>query len=53
MKSVYLNDQHISIRDMVREFSKTEIEPTIDKLDADEEFPEKIVKKIWYCIRAN
>ena len=41
MKSIYLNDQHISIRDMVREFSKTEIEPIVDKLDADEEFPDK------------
>ena len=46
MKSIYLNDQHISITDMVREFSKTEIEPIVDKLDADEEFPDKIVKKM-------
>ena len=46
MKSVYLNDQHISIRDMVRQFSKTEIEPFIDKLDANEEFPSKIVRKM-------
>ena len=46
MKSVYLNDQHISIRDMVREFSKTEIEPFIDKLDANEEFPSEIVRKM-------
>ena len=45
MKSVYLNDQHISIRDMVREFSKREIEPFIDKLDADEEFPTGIIRK--------
>ena len=46
MKSVYLNDQHISIRDMVRQFSKTEIEPFTDKLDANEEFPSEIVKKM-------
>ena len=46
MKSIYLNDQHISIRDMVREFSKTEIEPFIDKLDANEEFPSEIVRKM-------
>ena len=34
MKNVYLNEDHILIRDMVRKFSKTEIEPFVDDFNS-------------------
>ena len=46
MKNIYLNEDHILIRDMVRKFSKTEIEPFVDELDFKEKFPNDLVKKM-------
>jgi alkylation response protein AidB-like acyl-CoA dehydrogenase len=46
MNNLFFTDDHISIRDMVREFSKTEIEPVANELDAKGQFPKEIVKKM-------
>jgi len=46
MDNLFFTEEHISIRNMVREFSKTEIEPISSELDIKEKFPTEIVKKM-------
>ncbi len=44
--SLYFNDQHIAVRDMVRNFAREEIAPVAAKFDAASEFPWENVKKM-------
>jgi alkylation response protein AidB-like acyl-CoA dehydrogenase len=37
--SLYFSDQHIAVRDMVREFARDEVAPVAAKFDASQEFP--------------
>ncbi len=40
-----LSEEHLSLRQMVREFAEQEIAPGIDKLDATEEVPYDLIRK--------
>ena len=46
MDSLFFNDDHIMIRDMVREFADTEITPVARELDEQEKFPKYLVEKM-------
>lgn len=46
MDSLFFNDDHIMIRDMVREFADTEITPVARELDEQEKFPKDLVEKM-------
>ena len=37
--SLYFSDQHIAVRDMVREFARDEVAPVAARFDASQEFP--------------
>src|SRR6476619_7130414 len=37
--SLYFNEQHIAVRDMVREFARDEVAPVAARFDASQEFP--------------
>ncbi len=43
---LHLSDETIAIRDMVRDFSKKEIEPLASKVDKDDFFPKEIFRKM-------
>lgn len=43
---LHLSDETIAIRDMVRDFSKKEIEPVASKVDKDDFFPKEIFRKM-------
>ncbi|HEY7876825.1 MAG TPA: acyl-CoA dehydrogenase [Gemmatimonadaceae bacterium] len=42
----YFTDQHLAVRDMVREFARTEVAPVAAAFDAKAEFPWENVKKM-------
>jgi butyryl-CoA dehydrogenase len=44
--SLYFSDQHIAVRDMVREFAREEVAPVAAKFDASQEFPWENVQKM-------
>src|SRR6476469_9099463 len=44
--SLYFTDQHIAVRDMVREFARDEVAPVAAKFDASQEFPWANIKKM-------
>jgi butyryl-CoA dehydrogenase len=44
--SLYFSEQHIAVRDMVREFARDEVAPVAAKFDASQEFPWANVKKM-------
>ncbi|MGH7719465.1 MAG: acyl-CoA dehydrogenase [Gemmatimonadaceae bacterium] len=44
--SLYFSEQHSSVRDMVREFARTEVAPVAASLDASAEFPWANVRKM-------
>ncbi len=46
MKNIFFNEEHISIRNMVREFSKMEIAPYANESDLTQKFPKKIINKM-------
>ena len=46
MDKLFFTEDHIAIQNMVQEFSKTEIEPIANELDANEQFPKKLVEKM-------
>ena len=46
MDKLFFSEDHIAIQNMVQEFSKTEIEPIANELDANEQFPKKLVDKM-------
>jgi alkylation response protein AidB-like acyl-CoA dehydrogenase len=44
--SLYFSDQHIAVRDMVREFAREEVAPVAAKFDASQEFPWENIEKM-------
>ena len=44
--SLYFSDQHIAVRDMVRQFAQEEVAPVAAKFDASQEFPWENVQKM-------
>ena len=44
--SLYFSDQHIAVRDMVREFARDEVAPVAAKFDASQEFPWANIEKM-------
>ena len=44
--SLYFSDQHIAVRDMVREFAREEVAPVASKFDASQEFPWENIQKM-------
>jgi len=44
--SLYFTEQHLAVRNMVREFARGEVAPVAAKLDAKAEFPWENVKKM-------
>ncbi|PYP49377.1 MAG: acyl-CoA dehydrogenase, partial [Gemmatimonadetes bacterium] len=44
--SLYFSEQHLAVRNMVREFARSEVAPVAAKLDAKAEFPWANVKKM-------
>jgi butyryl-CoA dehydrogenase len=44
--SLYFSDQHIAVRDMVREFAREEVAPVASEFDASQEFPWQNIQKM-------
>jgi alkylation response protein AidB-like acyl-CoA dehydrogenase len=44
--SLYFSEQHIAVRDMVREFARDEVAPVAARFDASQEFPWANVQKM-------
>src|SRR2546423_14765870 len=44
--SLYFNEQHLAVRNMVREFARSDVAPVAAELDAKAEFPWANVKKM-------
>jgi butyryl-CoA dehydrogenase len=44
--SLYFSEQHIAVRDMVREFARDEVAPVAAKFDASQEFPWENIQKM-------
>lgn len=44
--SLYFSEQHIAVRDMVRESARDEVAPVAARFDASHEFPWANVKKM-------
>jgi butyryl-CoA dehydrogenase len=44
--SLYFTEQHIAVRDMVREFAREEVAPVAASFDASQEFPWANIKKM-------
>jgi butyryl-CoA dehydrogenase len=44
--SLYFSEQHIAVRNMVREFARDEVAPVAAKFDASQEFPWANIKKM-------
>jgi alkylation response protein AidB-like acyl-CoA dehydrogenase len=44
--SLYFNEMHLAVREMVRNFARDEVAPVAARLDADQEFPWENVKKM-------
>ena len=44
--SLYFNEHHLAVRDMVREFAREEVAPVAASFDASQEFPWKNIKKM-------
>jgi butyryl-CoA dehydrogenase len=44
--SLYFSDQHIAVRDMVRQFAREEVAPVAAQYDASQEFPWENVQKM-------
>ena len=43
---LFFNDEHLMIRDMVRDFSESEVRPIAQELDKKEKFPKELVSKM-------
>ena len=46
MDKLFFNDEHLMVRNMVQEFSESEIRPIAQELDEKEKFPKEIVSKM-------
>ncbi len=44
--SLYFSDQHIAVRDMVREFAREEVAPVAARFDASQDFPWENIQKM-------
>ena len=44
--SLYFTEQHIAVRDMVREFARDEVAPVAARFDASQEFPWENIQKM-------
>jgi butyryl-CoA dehydrogenase len=44
--SLYFNEQHIAVRDMVREFARDEVAPVAASFDASQKFPWENIQKM-------
>jgi len=44
--SLYFTEQHLAVRDMVREFARDEVAPVAAKFDASQEFPWENIQKM-------
>jgi len=44
--SLYFSDQHVAVREMVREFAREEVAPVAAKFDASQEFPWANIQKM-------
>src|SRR6266568_5078767 len=44
--SLYFNEHHLAVRDMVREFAREEVAPVAAAFDASQEFPWANIKKM-------
>lgn len=44
--SLYFSEQHLAVRDMVREFARDEVAPVAARFDASQEFPWANIKKM-------
>lgn len=44
--SLYFSDQHLAVRDMVREFARDEVAPVASRFDASQEFPWENIQKM-------
>ena len=44
--SLYFTEQHLAVRDMVREFARDEVAPVASKFDASQEFPWENIQKM-------
>ena len=44
--SLYFSEQHLAVRDMVREFARDEVAPVAAQFDASQEFPWANIKKM-------
>src|SRR5687768_14592221 len=44
--SLYFSDQHLAVREMVREFARDEVAPVAAKFDASQEFPWANIQKM-------
>ena len=45
-ESIYYNEEHILLRNTVREFAKNELAPLAQEIDSNSQFPEKSIKKL-------
>ena len=46
MEDLYFSEEHIMLRDMVREFAQNEVQPLAQELDETGAFPHESVKKM-------
>ncbi len=46
MNELFLNDEHILLRDMVRDFATNEVSPVAEELDQEAKFPHEIIQKM-------
>ena len=46
MSWIYFNEEHIMLRNMVRDFANNEIKPLAQKIDEEGLFPEESIKKM-------
>ena len=46
MSSIYLNEEHLLLQNMVRDFSQKELKPLAQKIDEESIFPQESIKKI-------
>ena len=43
MDKLFFNDDHLMIRDMVRDFAEAEVRPVAKEMDRKEKFPKKLI----------
>ena len=46
MDKLFFNDDHLMIRDMVRDFAEAEVRPVAKEMDRKEKFPKKLVAQM-------